>query len=115
MIKKIMEQIENSRYWDQRVREVECNYFGDEVKLIFGQENQKVLYHFEKCYRIRIEHDDEYEKKIPSKTLSIPQIPYFMQDVKLREIILHKNKYLEFTINMYPIELYVVCKKFKIY
>lgn len=35
MIEKLRKQIEDSYYWDARVKEVECNYFGDEVKLVF--------------------------------------------------------------------------------
>lgn len=40
---------------------------------------------------------------------------YFMQDVELKEIELCQKKYMEFKINMHPIELLIVCKKFDIY
>ena len=51
---------------------------------------------------------------MPSKDLKIPQIPYFMQDVEVNEITLGDKKLLEFKIDMFPIELYIVCKDFKI-
>ena len=64
---------------------------------------------------MKIEHAVELQKDRPSKELTRPQIPYFMQDVELKEIELCQKKYMEFKINMYPIELLIVCKKFDIY
>lgn len=59
---------------------------------------------------MKIEHAVEFQKDRPSKELTRPQIPYFMQDVELKEIELCQKKYMEFKINMYPIELLIVCK-----
>jgi len=66
------------------------------------------------CYKVKIEHPVEMPKSMPSKDLKIPQIPYFMQDVEVNEITLGDKKLLEFKIDMFPIELYIVCKDFKI-
>ena len=38
-----------------------------------------------------------------------------MQNVEVNEVTLGDKKYLEFEINMYPIELYIMCKKFNIF
>lgn len=46
--------------------------------------------------------------------MKVAQIPYFMHDVEVKEVVLEAEKYLEFKINMNPIELYIVCKKFDI-
>ena len=35
MIQEVLKKIENSYYWDARVKSLDCNYFGDEVKLVF--------------------------------------------------------------------------------
>lgn len=114
MIEELRKQIEDSDYWDARVKALDCNYFGDEVKLVYEDIDGEVVYQFAECYKIKIEHPVEYPKKIPSRELKVAQIPYFMQDVEVNEIIVENRKYLEFTINMYPIELYIVCKKFNI-
>lgn len=34
MIEALKKQIEDSSYWDARVKALDCNYFGDEVKLV---------------------------------------------------------------------------------
>lgn len=114
MIEEIIKKIEESYYWDARVKTLECNYFGDEVKLAFEDNERDIVYHFEECYKINIDHLFEYPKNIPSRELKDTQIPYFMQDVELNEIIMEDKKYMEFRINMHPIKLYVICKKFNI-
>lgn len=114
MIKALKKQIEDSYYWDARVKALDCNYFGDEVKLVYEDNDEEITYQFEGCYKIKIEHSIECSKDIPSKKLRIPQIPYFMQDVEVNEVTLGDKRYLEFKINMYPIELYIVCSKFTI-
>ena len=114
MIEALKKQIEDRSYWDARVKALDCNSFGDEVKLVYEDNDREIIYQFEGCYKIKIEHPMEYPKDIPSKELRVTQIPYFMQDVELNEVTLGDKRYLEFKINMYPIELYIVCSKFTI-
>ena len=114
MIEKLRKQIEYSYYWDARVKALNCNYFGDEVKLVFEDNGTDITYLFEECYKINIEHAMDYPKDIPSKEFDIAQIPYFMQDVEVNEILSGDKQYLEFKINIYPIEMYIVCKHFNI-
>ena len=99
MIQEVLKKIENSYYWDARVKSLDCNYFGDEVKLVFED----------------VEKEIEYHKNIASKELTRCQIPYFMQDVEVKELQIDSNRYMEFKINMYPIELSVLCDSFEIY
>ena len=83
MIQEVLKKIENSYYWDARVKSLDCNYFGDEVKLVFEDIKKDITYHFSGCYKVKIEHEIEYHKNIASKELTRCQIPYFMQDVEL--------------------------------
>ncbi|WP_455718514.1 hypothetical protein [Anaerosporobacter sp.] len=115
MIQELIKEIENSYYWDARVKSLDCNYFGDEVKLVFEDDKKDITYHFEECYKVKIEHAVEYPKDRATKELILTQIPYFMQDVELEEIKICDKKYMEFKINMHPIELSIICNKFKIY
>lgn len=43
MIQEVLKKIENSYYWDARVKSLDCNYFGDEVKLVF-EDIKKILH-----------------------------------------------------------------------
>ena len=115
MIQEVLKKIENSYYWDARVKSLDCNYFGDEVKLVFEDVEKDITYHFSGCYKVKIEHEIEYHKNIASKELTRCQISYFMQDVEVKELQIDSNRYMEFKINMYPIELSVPCDSFEIY
>ena len=64
MIQEIEKKIKDSYYWDARVKSLECNYFGDEVKIVFEDEKKDITYFFSKCYKVLIEHDVEYIKEI---------------------------------------------------
>ena len=115
MIQELLKKIEDIYYWDARVKSLDCNYFGDEVKLVFEDDEKDITYHFKESYNVKIEQAIECPKDKASKELTFSQIPYFMQDVELKEIELGQKKYMEFKINMHPIELLVVCKKFNLY
>lgn len=115
MIEELTKKIEASYYWDARVKALNCNYFGDEVKLIFEDDEKDITYHFEECYKVEIEHAVGCPKDRASKELIVAQIPYFMQNVEVKEIKISDKRYMEFKINLHPIELSVVCNKFNIY
>ncbi len=115
MIEELKKKIEDSYYWDARVKVLDCNYFGDEVKLVFEDDEKDITYHFEECYKVKIEHAVKCPKDRASKELTFAQIPYFMQDVELQEVIMCEKKYIEFQINMHPVEVLIVCNKFSIY
>lgn len=95
-------------------KKLNCDYFGDEVELVFEDEDKDVIYHFEGCYEVIIKHLINYSKDISSKDLRCGQIPYFMQDVQVKEVIIDTKQFLEFVINMFPIEVYIKCLKFTI-
>ena len=114
MLDEIKKEIEDSYYWDVRVKVLDCKYWGDEVTLVFDDDGADITYHFTECYRVDIAHDPQYPKDIPSKNLTHLQVPYYLQDVEVEEIDIDEKKYLRFKINMYPINLLVMCKKFSI-
>ncbi|MDE7435441.1 MAG: hypothetical protein K2N01_06440 [Lachnospiraceae bacterium] len=115
MIQELIKKIEDSYYWDARVKSLDCNYFGDEVKLVFEDDKKDITYHFEECYKVKIEHAIGCPKDRASKELTLAQIPYFIQDVELKEIKIGDKIHMEFQINLHPIELSIVCNKFNIY
>lgn len=51
MIEALKKQIEDSYYWDARVKALDCNYFGDEVKLVYEDNDEEIIYQFEGCYQ----------------------------------------------------------------
>jgi hypothetical protein len=60
----IQKQIDDFYYWDARVLNLSCNYFGDEVILVYeDKEEGDVQYLFTECYNVLFQHNLN-EKKL---------------------------------------------------
>ena len=69
--------IDNTDYWDEQVKSVECSYFSDEVLIAFD----KVKLLFKKCYGVNFSHVSDYPKNIDVKDMLPPQLPYFLYHI----------------------------------
>lgn len=107
--------IDGYDYWDSRVTAFECNYFADEVNVIYDdEEGNSICYNFMGCYKSIFDHVKEYDKGIPVKNMTSSQIPYFIQDVMVDEIIEGDNHLWICKINMFPLHLEIWCKDINI-
>lgn len=43
MIDEIKKEIEDSYYWDARVKALDCKYWGDEVTLVFDDDGTDIV------------------------------------------------------------------------
>lgn len=102
--------IDKLHYWDARVLELSCNYFGDEVKLVYGENNETVCYTFSECYKVNLEHCLAYNKKMSSKEMKIPQMPYFLQSVRVGSVKENDTMLYTCIIDMFPLNLEIWCK-----
>lgn len=68
-------------------------------------EKHNVVICFKRCYDINFSHWIEYKKTPDYAHLTIGQIPYFIQKIDVS----NKNEKLEFKINAWPLDLYVLC------
>ena len=94
MIQELLKKIEDSYYWDARVKALDCNYFGDEVKVVFEDDEKDITYHFAECYKVKIEHAVECPKGGASKELTLSQILYFFAGCRIkRDRIMSKKIY----------------------
>jgi len=112
--KEIQELVNSLHYWDARVTHLSCNYFADEIELIYEDEGSGVVYKFIGCYKSVFDHVKGYDKFCPVKEMSRPQIPYFLQDVKFGEIIEQEISFYTCKINMFPLYLEIWCKDIEI-
>lgn len=107
--------IDESDYWDMSVKEMECNHFADEVRIIYDDsEGGSVCYKFSGCYKTIFDHVKEYSKDKPIRDMLQTQLPYFMQDVKISEITEEDNHLWVCEINMFPLYLEIWCRNIKI-
>ena len=106
LIKKVITEIEKTEYWDARVLRLESLHFMDSLILEYEyDEKHNVVICFKGCYDINFSHWIEYEKTPDYAHLTIGQIPYFIQKIDVS----NKNEKLEFKINAWPLDLYILC------
>jgi len=115
-IKKLQGLIDEYYYWDLRVKDLECNYFADEIKLIYDDsEGCDIIYDFTGCYKSIFDHVKNYDKLRPVKEMVTGQIPYFLQDVEVSEVIEEGIAFCVCKINMFPLYVEIWCKDIKIH
>jgi len=112
--KEIQELVDSFEYWDAEVTNFSCNYFADEVELIYDDKGFDVIYKFLGCYKSVFDHVKEYDKFRPVKEMSRSQMPYFLQDVIFGEIIEQEISFYTCKINMFPLYLEIWCKDIEI-
>ena len=106
LIKKVITEIEKTEYWNARVLRLESLYFMDSLILEYEyDEKHNVVICFKRCYDINFSHWIEYKKTPDYAHLTIGQIPYFIQKIDVS----NKNEKLEFKINAWPLDLYILC------
>lgn len=112
--KDLMQKMINDlHYWDAAVKSVECNYFADEVTLVQDDEHGDVTYQFVNCYKVYFDHYMGYEKDKNTKELSFAQVPYFLQDIQVDEIV-QEQKLYSCKLLLPPLEIVIWCKDIKI-
>ena len=109
----VQKTINDLHYWDAAVKNVECNYFADEVTLVQDDEDGDVTYKFFNCYKVHFNHYMGYEKDKHTKELSFAQIPYFLQDVQVDEIM-QEQKLYSCKLLLPPLEIIIWCKDIQI-
>ena len=113
-IREIQELIDSFHYWDARATRLNCNYFVDEIELLYEYEDSNVVYKFIGCYKSIFNHDKKYDKLFPVKKMSMSQIPYFLQNVEVGEKVEDGVKFYTCKINMFPLDVEIWCKDIKI-
>ena len=114
-VKEIQKLIDSLHYWDARVIELNCNYFADEIELVYEDEKETdVVYKFLGCYSSHFDHVKSYDKLGTVKTMKQSQLPYFLQDVKIGEAFESEITFYTCKINMFPLYLEIWCKDIQI-
>lgn len=115
-IENIQSKIKELYYWDARVVHLSTEYFGDEVTLVYDEEDGNyVVYKFLECYKSDFNHIIDYPKYIPYKELTRLLIPFSMQDVDVTIDIKDGKELYIFKINAHPLYLEIWCKDIEMY
>lgn len=107
---QLLKKIEDSHYWDAWVKRLSTNFFGDELVLVYEDDDREVVLKFSNCYQIKYNHALNYDKEKPVRELTRTQLPYFLQDIELQDCIYNGIKYFKCKISMPPLDLEILSK-----
>lgn len=113
-VDELQKRIDSFEYWDARVRYLDCNYLADEIVLAYEFDELDVVYSFIGCYKSVFDHVKNYDKLRPVKDMTIPQIPYFMQNVEVGNVLEEGVHFFTCKINMFPLYVEIWCKDIEI-
>lgn len=86
MNNKIQKKIEETDYWDCEIFDLKISYFGDEIELIFyNDEESSWKISFLSCYKVLYETDANRRKIFSVKDMIRPQLGYWIQDISVNE------------------------------
>ena len=86
MNNKIQKKIEETDYWDCEIFDLKISYFGDEIELIFyNDEESSWKIYFLSCYKVLYETDANRRKIFSVKDMKRPQLGYWIQDISVNE------------------------------
>ena len=115
---KIEKAIEEYPYWDERILGIECLYYGDQVTIYYTCDKCVVELTFSQCYYILFDHFEGFDKGGDVRELSLPQIPYFLHDIKIvlctNENESHRLPLYEAKIDCCPLRLKIIFHFFSI-
>lgn len=112
---KIQNVINELNYSDAKVLNVSCNYFADEVIIIYEDlDAGNVSYNFVGCYEVSFKHCINLDKFIPIKEMKYSQLPYFIQNVDITDIIKEKERFFKCNITMIPLQIEIICRGVKV-
>lgn len=114
-IKEIQQKIDEMKYWDSKVLDINARYFGDELEILIESEEENMCWclTFESCYSVSYKTDADWRTKCYLvKNMKHGQIGYYGQDITVEENEL--ENFLKVHLDLTIIILDVVCRNISV-
>jgi len=111
---EMQKKIDSHHFWDARVLYLNSSYFADEIEFAFCDDNVEVVYCFVGCYKSVFDHVKCYDKLRPAKEMTVAQVPYFIQEIGVDEVVEDDIRFFVCKIDMFPLSLEIWCKDIEI-
>lgn len=108
LAQNIQNKIDETNYWDARVLKFESSYFGDEISIVFEDTDFNVKLQFNGCSKFSFVTSVDDRLK-PIKDLTRPQIPYFLQDIEVTNVVISEQNLVNCKILMPPLNAEILC------
>ncbi|ORX65057.1 hypothetical protein BCR32DRAFT_297833 [Anaeromyces robustus] len=118
MVDNIQQQIDSTDYWDAKVLDFNCSFFGDEVYLyVENDENTSWKFSFLVCHSVNYETDASWNNWRTTlkyvKDMKGPQLGYYCQDISVSENKEFEGFY-DISFNISIMTGKIICKEIKI-
>lgn len=81
-IRDIQNKIDEMEYWDARVLDFQCQYFGDNVEIILEDDDEHVYkLTLQQCSEVTYSNHYTTESDIAVENMNVKQLGYFAQDI----------------------------------
>jgi hypothetical protein len=116
---EILKKIEDTTYWDSLGTKLSCEYFSDEVTLVYdgGSNLRPILCEliFTTCFFTSFEHYwGEVSREKPIRERTLAQMDFFMENVEVEIVHEYGLDLYKFSIHMPPMRMVIICKDLKI-
>lgn len=107
----IQQKIDQYPYVDARIKRLNCDYFGDEVELIYeNSDDYDICCKFLNCFRVSFNHILGYDKLFAVKDMTYGQMPYFMFDISVNTVVYEAEEFYNVKLDLGLLEVEVLCK-----
>ena len=111
-VQKLQELVDQYPYVDARAKKLECNYFGDEITLVYESTDEKdVCCQFIGCFNVIFDHDKIFDKLRPVKDMNYVHMPYFMFNITVGEVLGENRHFYTCKIDMGLLQIEICCEK----
>ena len=114
-IEKIQKKINEIKYWDSKVLDINSRYFGDEIEILIESEEENICWSiiFESCYSVNYITDADWRKKnYLVKNMKYGQLGYFGQDITVEKSKL--EDFVEVHADLTLLKLDIICRKVRV-
>ncbi len=105
---ELQRRIDETRYWDLRLKALVCEHFAEEVRV---ELEDGVSFEFYGCHRVLFHHDPRYEKPCPAREMTVPQIPYFAQDICVTVAEEDGVSFWKCKLDIFPMTVEIWCER----
>lgn len=111
---EIQQQLESYNYMDAKVTKIDSKYFGDEVTVVFQNENKEIEMQFLGCSKISFSTTVEDREK-PLKFVEDKDLNYNIKKIEVTDCIQDKTILLNCTVDVFPLNLEICCNTISVF
>lgn len=110
-INAIQQKIDSTEYYDAEVLDFEIKYFGDEVRMVYEDDDETSwVVRFLTCLKVQYETDADWRRLPYVKEMARTQLAHFLQKMSI-ELSDEHPEYMEIKIDTTLLLVEIICRE----